>query len=271
MKAALRALVGRAVDAIVSTRVVPIQHCYHYRAFRYGGFGRNPYEDYIVGLARGRDLPALRAEFAALVLAFRPGSLGAALQIDIPQWPMWEYPWARRPAESLYEIAEQANNPDVMCFSSPGGVLASQINREFGWLEGAWNTISTMGYQPRRFGHIRCIELAAPAQSSYLVLDGNHRLSALHAMGFTEVEVELVRLRRVRRRAVANWPRVRDGSLSVDMALRVFDRYFATQNPVLPNEAPAPLIADEPALWPLAHGNGTSANDAARASIGSLT
>lgn len=251
MIAPFRVLAGKAIEAVTSIRRVPIDRCYHYRGFRYGGHGNNPYEDFILGLASGRDLAALRGEFAWRALNCRPRSMGAALQIEIGDWPLWEYPWSSRPALSRYEKYSLCDNPDVMCHFPSVGVLASQINREFGWLEGAWQSISTVGYQPRRFGYVRCIELETQAQSSYLVLDGNHRVSSMHAASVRSVEVELLYFRRVRRSRAAAWPRVRDGSMELGHAQRVFDRYFADQNPPLVPENPATLHMDEPALWPI--------------------
>ena len=175
--------------------------------------------------------------------------MGAALQLAIKDWPLWEYPWARRPAQPGHQYKEVADNPDVMCHFPTNGVLASQINREFKWLEGAWKNISTNGYQPLRFDFVSCIELSADNGSSYLVLDGNHRISAMHALGLETVEVKLLPLRRVRRADATTWPRVRDGSMGLGDALRIFDRYFATRNPPLKAENPAALEVDERAEW----------------------
>ena len=237
------------MDRVASRRQVPLDRCYHYRGYRYGGFGNNPYEDFILGLAGGGQAEILRREFAWRVLNCRARSMGEALQIDIIDWPLWEYPWARRPASSRREFDEPRDNPDVMCHFSAPGVLASHINREFGWLEGAWRNISGQGYRPRQYGFVRCVELDAGEASSYLVVDGNHRLSALHALGETSLEVELLRFRKVRRDRAEAWPRVRDGSIGLGHALRVFDRYFAQRNPPLVARHPAALIADAAPLW----------------------
>jgi hypothetical protein len=229
---------------------VRIDRCYHFRGFRYGGFGHHPYEDYVIGLAQGRPTRELRHQFAQRMLDCRPATLGQALQIDIDDRPLWFYPWQRRAGHAGGTVDEPADNPDIVTHHCAAGILASHINREFGWLEGAWQGLRQQGYQPRRFGYLRCLELEAPAGSSYVMLDGNHRLCALHALGVEEVEVRVPPLRKVRRMAAAQWPSVRDGSMSMADALAVFDRYFAAANPPLASLNPARLIVDEPPQWP---------------------
>ncbi len=61
--------------------------------------------------------------------------MGEALGIDIADQQPWNYPWLRRVKNPVAELADPAQNPDVICHHSEGGVLASHINREFGWLE----------------------------------------------------------------------------------------------------------------------------------------
>ena len=253
MKGIRRILVTFALGWTRRVCTVPIGRCYHYRGFRYGGFGNNPYEDYIVGLAAGAPRATLRTNFAEAILQCRPRTLDEALQIDLGGWPLWEFPWTRKPQSSIHYQDDPAQLQDVVCQYSPKGVLSSHINREFGWLEGAYDSLRSQGYLPRRYGYIRCLELRpATGESSFLVLDGNHRIAALHALGASTAEVETFALQTVRRSAVKRWPRVRDLSFSEAAALRVFDRYFQPRNPPLLNLHPAALIADEPPAWPQA-------------------
>lgn len=228
-------------------KTVRIQDCYHFRGFRYGGFGNNPYEDYIVGLANGEPLPRLRAAFARLMLEYRPRTMSEALDLDIGAWPAWQLPWNAWRRTPRPPIVDPRDNPDIVCHFCAAGVLASHINREFGWLEGAYATISARGYQPERFGYIRCIELIAPGRSAYLVLDGNHRLSALHAMGTRNVKVQTSS--GVRRDQAERWPAVRVGRHSLTEALRIFDRYFELDNRALKPMNSGQLIVDEAPRW----------------------
>lgn len=240
--------------ATLSERVVEVSvnQCYHYRGFRYGGFGHNPYEDFIAGLARNDDLMTLRQTFAELMLRCRPRGFAAALQIDVPSWPLWEYPWQRASVPPRGEVARPEDNPDILTHYCEAGVLSSQINREFGWLEGAWHNIKRRGYRPRECGFITCMPLRGEKETSYIVLDGNHRLSSLHAMGAGRVEVKVSSLRTIYRSRVLSWPRVQDGSLSATHALAIFDRYFWKWNPPLVPQNPARLLIDERPLWPCA-------------------
>lgn len=257
MRSRLGALAGRVLDSVATVREVSIAQCCHYRGYRYGGFGHNPYEDYILGLARQQPLAALRKHFAEGVLEFRARTMAEALQVEIPaSWPLWQYPWTRRPAGSDDTPLSAQANPDIMCHFSPEGVLASHVNREFGWLEAAWESIRRDGYQPERYGYLRCVEFSAGAQSRYLVIDGNHRISAMHAAGLATVRVQVLHLRRVRRERAHAWPRVRDGSLDVESALRVFDRYFAPGNPAPVARHPAQLLRDEAPAWPCDEADG---------------
>jgi hypothetical protein len=246
-----RAWLRSTVDAIAPVRQIPIDRCYHFRGFRYGGFGNNPYEDYIVGLSRQEERASLRWVFAQRMLSCRPNRLGLALQIDIVDWPLWAYPWRRRKGRTGWEVADPKDNPDIVTYFCAAGVLASHINREFGWLDNAWNRIRDQGYRPREFGHVTCLELVGDSASSYIVLDGNHRLSALHATGAVDVEARVSPLRRVRRSAASRWPRVRDGSMSLADALVVFDRYFLERNLPMLALNPARLLLDQAPLWPV--------------------
>jgi hypothetical protein len=246
----LKAAGAWLLDSVRTVREVPIDHCSHYRGYRYGGYGDNPYEDYVIGLARNDSVDALRQHFAWLVLHCRARTMAEALHVDLPpDWPLWAYPWARGRVPAGTPSMSAAANPDVMCHFSPEGVLASHVNREFAWLESAWHSIKVSGYLPGQYGYIRCMELSRGEESRYIVVDGNHRISALHATGRTTVAVQVLRLRQVRREDAAKWRRVRDGSIDLESALRIFDRYFATRNPAPVMRHPATLIRDEAPLW----------------------
>lgn len=249
MRAALSSLRlgarSRARSRIVTVRV---DRCYHYRAFRYGGFGNNPYEDFVVALAAGEPVADVRAAFAKVVLTTAPRTMGEALQLELPGWPAWAYPWeadAAMPAT----VVEPADNPDIVSHFCAAGVLSSHINREFGWLERAFKALWAEGYRPDLYGHVICLELRAEERSSFVVLDGNHRISALYALGITELEVQVAKRRCIVRDEVDCWPAVASGARQRSDALAVFDRYFQEANPPYVCRAPSTLIADEPPAW----------------------
>lgn len=248
MRSAARKLVVSVHGLLERQAVVPIDRCYHYRGYRYGGFGLNPYEDYILGLAAGRELLELRNTFARSMLNNAPRNMGEALGLQMDQVPPWEYPWDRAPRTAWQPIRDPAMNPDIVCHHCPAGVLASHVNREFEWLEASFQSIRSNGYRPDSLGYIRCLCFVGDELMSFLILDGNHRISALHATGARHVSVKVVP-RTIRRSDAARWPRVIDGTYSIATALLVFDRYFAHSNPPLAHVNPTPLVIDEPPRW----------------------
>ena len=249
MKALVKATLSEVLQRTEAVARVPVDACYHYRGARYGGFGNHPYEDYLCGLARGDERHALRQRIADLLLNSRPRTMDQALSLELGDWPIWQYPWVPAPRRPVSELTDPHANTDPMCHWCAGGVLASQVNREFGWLEGAFDNLQRLGYQPETYGFVRCLELRSTDRSAYIVLDGNHRLGAWFALGHSVMDVKLARSPKVRREDVERWPRVRDGSIGPDRALRIFDRYFERVNPPLRTMNPGCLIIDEPPAW----------------------
>lgn len=248
MKSIAGAVVASARALLERPRDIPIERCYHFRGYRYGGFGNNPYEDYVVGLASGRDIQDLRRAFAQAMLSSAPRTMSEALDIEIHDVPPWQFPWDPVPKTEWRPVVEPAQNPDIVCHSCEAGVLASHINREFAWLEASFRSIRNEGYRPQALGYIRCLCFVAGEQLSYLVLDGNHRIAALHAIGERNACVK-VSPRAIQRVHVEGWPRVKDGTYDKTSALRVFDRYFAERNPPLRHTTQASLVIDEPPQW----------------------
>lgn len=230
-------------------RTVRIDACYHYRGFRYGGFGHNPYEDYIVDLSRGTS--GRRERFVRAIADHRPRTMGEILGLPLLTQAAWDFPW-NSAHSAVPKIEDPLQNPDIVCHDCPQGLLVSHFNREFRWLEQALASLSAVGYQPKRYGYIRCLELSSGAKSVFLVLDGNHRISALHALGFDHADV-LVKRVPISRQDVRRWPKVLDGTYSEVEALSVFDRYFQQTNPPLTSLHPARLIVDEPPEWRFEH------------------
>jgi hypothetical protein len=249
MRAVINSLATSMRRIAEPTRIVPIDRCYHYRGFRYGGYGNNPYEDYVVGLANGRNLQILRSAFAEAILQSRPTCMGEALQIKLQSVALWDFPWSRsRPADND-QIRDPADNPDIVCHYCAQGILASHINRELRWLEAAFASIRKVGYAPESLGFIRCQELQGQHFSTYLVLDGNHRISALHAIGMRKLAAKIATGQRVRRIDANRWPRVVAGAYNLENALMVFDRYFSPLNEPLRPMHEAHLVLDESPLW----------------------
>lgn len=235
-------------------RRVRIDQCVHYRGYRYGGFGNNLYEDYILGLASGADLGVLRRTLIDRIRRFDGSSINTALGISLSrEYEPWVFPWSMRAllsGEGTYFSASE--NPDVVCYQAPEGVCASGINREYGWLHGAWEAISSNGYRPEQYDYIRVWDLGRRSsidkQRRYIVLDGNHRLASLHALGESEVMVKVIPSTASLLGMPIFWPGVVRGIYSQDDAKRVHARYFLEENPAWPEIKEQRLLLDEPLL-----------------------
>lgn len=224
----MKAFVARITSGL-SWRLVRIADCVHYCGFRYGRGEFNPYENYVVGLASHSTRDSLRAAFIEFLRYYRPRDLGEALGTRTERpIPLWLLPW--KSWRKLARPGAWSESPeaivDIMTHFSPKGIPLWQIEREYFWLEQAWETISTKGYQPERYSYINVFELHGPTESRFLVLDGNHRLSALAALGEREVIVRQLPWSRAHRACARYWPLVLSGHITLEDALRIFDAYF---------------------------------------------
>ena len=230
-------------------RYVAIQDCVHFRGFRYGGYGNNLYEDYILGLRDGLDIRSLRERFIERVLALQGNDWSDVLNLSLSKrYPAWDFPWSfvRHGTRSVFSAL---TNPDPVCHFVPEGVLASKLNHEFFWLTRAWRIMAN-GYRPEHFSYVRVLALRRGGAYRYIVLDGNHRVAALHAHGATGLSVQCARVG-VRDKSYARfWPGVLTGNFRYDDVLRIFDRYFLETNPPLSQAPASTVIDDEPLnLW----------------------
>jgi hypothetical protein len=207
---------------------VRIADCVHPCAFRYGRDEFNPYENYVAGLARGRPRAELRARIFDFLRHYRPADVGEALGVATSRRvPLWQLPWKSwrklvRPGgwtSSLEDVL------DLLTYFCPQGIRWTRVAEEFHWLERSWHAISREGYRPERYGYIEVFELADAQGSSFLVLDGNHRLASLHAAGAATVLVRRRPFRVARRRWAAFWPLVLSGHVSLDDARTIFDAF----------------------------------------------
>lgn len=243
MSAGWRRMLTRMV---AREETVPVASCVHYCGFRYGRNEFHPYESYVVGLVRGMSLEAVRARFGRFLQHYRPRDLGEALGTSLgAKHRLWGYPWARRLPPDAWR-ATFAECPDILTHFCAHGVSVPRMREEWQWLEGALTSIREHGYQPARFGsplHVLRFERADGARM-HLVLDGNHRLSALSALGHREVPVRLVARSTVREAELARWPQVRSGAWRAEDARRIFQAYFdGNHHPETTTEA-APLLED---------------------------
>jgi hypothetical protein len=234
-------------------REVAIADCVHFCGFRYGRDDFNPYENYITGLAAGEPATQLRDRFVDFILHYRPRHLGEALGVvTLKPIPLWLLPW-KSWLKLLRPGAWQESTAcvlDILTYFTPRGVEWHRIEEEFSWMERALATIREPGYRPEHFGYIEVFELRAVGFSRFLVLDGNHRLGALHALGHQRVMVRQRPFHRARRTQALLWPLVLSGHVPHLDALAIFDGYIAGNHSPHRAEAPAALLLSSPAEAP---------------------
>lgn len=225
---------------------IPVSACRHYRGWRYGGFGNNLYEDYIFGIENGASISDLRLTFSRRIFGIRGHNMGELLGIALSKtYVPWIYPWSWNSAFEHRKEFLAAQNPDIVCHTSPDGILSSHINREFQWCETALSSIKKFGYKPEAYGFIRVLRLIGNKNdASYLVIDGNHRLSALVAIGIPHTNAFVAGT--IRLDHLWRWPGVMLRKFQKEDARAIFQRYFAAENtPIAEAEIDCRLIEDE--------------------------
>lgn len=224
----MRAIASRLALAFARKRTVAIADCVHFCAYRYGRGETNPYEQYAKDLAGSLPLQAARERFVEYVRGYRPRHLGEALGVALSRpYPLWFLPW-RTPDQARQSpgwSSSARSVVDVMTHFSDEGIPKSLVQKEFAWHESAFASIAEKGYAPQRYGYIWARELRGK-RSAYLMADGNHRLSALAALGNMEVVIKLPPGTAVVRERVYEWPLVRAALMTQEDALAVFDAYL---------------------------------------------
>ena len=209
-------------------RTVAIADCVHFCAYRYGRGETNPYEQYAKGIAEGLPLQIVRESFVDYVRNYQPRQLGEAIGAHLSKpYPLWYLPW--RTPEQVHDYPGWSDNAssvvDVMTHFSDEGIPRNVVEKEFDWHEKAFTTIRAQGYQPERYGYILARELRGD-RSAYLMTDGNHRLSAISALGGKTVALKIPLGTTVVRAKVDQWPLVKAGMMTREDALAVFDAYL---------------------------------------------
>jgi hypothetical protein len=238
-------------------KVVPIAECVHFCAFRYGCGYVNPYEEYAKALVRREPLTSARQRFVAFLQHYRPRDFGSALGVRLSRnYALWQFPWERgaRPegVSASAWLSDPDDVPDIITHFSERGISRYRIDEEFLWAEKLFHSIEQRGFKTRAFERpVEVQEFAAVSgDRRYLILDGNHRVSALSARGEKEVKVYRTRLAPVCEAELADWPAVKGGSYSQDDARRLFQAYFIGNQCTRTTEIAAPILehnAPEPA------------------------
>jgi hypothetical protein len=209
---------------------VPLSNCVHFCGYRYGRGEFNPYENYAIARVRGASEEQARGQFVDFLLFYRPRHFGEALGVELQRrYPLWFYPWSRSVINPANAWCKEPNDcPDILTHFSERGISSRGLAAEYGWLEGSLRSIREHGFQPGRFRSIVQARrfVRADGSAAYLLLDGNHRVSALSALGYTKVPLQYLPAATLYETALPVWRQVRRNLYSADDAARVFSVYF---------------------------------------------
>lgn len=230
-------LLGRRVT-------VPISRCVHYGAFRYGRDERHPYESYVRRLARDGNRRAARDELIEFLRHYRPETFGDAVGVTLKgRHGLWHFPWSKHLPENNGWFEDPLGYPDIVTQFCAEGILWFRIEQEFFWLERAFYSIRRHGYKPGGVGGVIGWRFRrADGEEAFLLLDGNHRVSALAALGHATVELMYFPRATVRETEAARWPQVASGLFSAADARNVFNAYFEGNAKVRTTEVAARLL-----------------------------
>ncbi len=228
--------------------LIAIKDCRHFRGYRYGLYSNNIYEDYIVGISRGVDLQVLRLQFVKRIIGTRTTNFAETLGIVLSKKAQnWDYPWNMRTTKTDFTAF---NNPDIVCHTSTDGkILISHLNREFTWLENAFANIKNEGYLPEKNSYITVLKLVSQEKNSYIVLDGNHRISTLAALGISHCKMRVLTKFLLHENLHYLWFGYLFRQYTTQDSLSIFLRYFWDSNPeIKESDDFSSLIHDEISL-----------------------
>jgi hypothetical protein len=230
----------------VGETTVALAQCVHYGAFRYGRAEYNPYETYLADLMRDGDHAAARARLLDFLQYYRPQNFGDAIGARLEQvQPLWLYPWSREMPAPAW-VDHEKDCPDILTHFMAQGIARRRLEEEFGWLERALTSIRQHGYQPKKF-HSAILArklVRADGTTAYLLLDGNHRVAALAALGHHAVAVCCPPWLVVRESDLSRWPQVRRGAYTPEDARRVLQAYFEGNHRPRTGAGPARLVGE---------------------------
>jgi hypothetical protein len=226
---------------------LPIAQCVHYGAFRFGCKEYNPYESYLNDIQQRVPLKVARRRFIEFLMYYRPRHLGDALGIRnlSREYPLLTFPWDAGGIDERCGWCATADLcPDLLTHFCLEGVSSFRIEEEFVWLERALDSMMQDGYQPEQHTFANTLQLCSRnGLSAYIVLNGNHRVAALSALGHKRVRV-LQKLKHcIHELDVERWPRVRTGIFYREDALRVFQAFFEGNHNYRTSSTPASIIA----------------------------
>lgn len=139
--------------------------------------------------------------------------------------PPWELPWLLR--KRKHPSGEGGLGPEhgVSFF---GPCTPEKVRLELDRLTNTISSIRANGYRPDRHGHIEGYFLKRADEYRFFILGGKHRAASLYHLGYSEIPVRMrVNCPRVIDLAEAEqWPLVRSGEVSLELAKAIFHQYF---------------------------------------------
>ncbi len=247
MKNLLKTQISKLLPCL--TKEIVINNCVHFGGFRYGHDDYNPYETYLLKLVKGYPISYIRNEFIEFLKCYRPKNIGEALGIKLSKdYPLWIFPWKRFRKSNFYSqkgwYQEINLIPDIITHYSYKGIPFHRIEEEFLWLERSLQSINKCGYLPEKYGYIEAIELLKNDNSSaYILTDGNHRVSALSALGIQEKILIKIKINNIIKECDNNrWFGVKKRYYKNEDALLIFNSYFLGNKNYVTSSIPARII-----------------------------
>lgn len=227
---------------------VGIENCVHYCGFIYGRNQYNPYEDFVRRIHLGKNTDIIQSKFMDFFRFYRPKFLGEALGVTLSKnYPLWIYPWQKKYPKSNSSNYGWHEKPDevldIMTQFCKSGIPTDLLIKEFGWLQAAYQSIKAKGYTPKAYGYAYGkLLLKNNLDYRVLLIDGNHRTSALSVLGEKEIELLYKKKEIVRERDCSKWPGVKQGRFKEEDALKIFNAYFSGNENYRTTQIPAEYV-----------------------------
>lgn len=195
---------------------------------RLGGYAGSPLETYY-----DRVQPRTAADLLGLPGVAKLEGI-EALSADLP--------WLASPGEQVKEKRALMMAADSEDFGPPltlddgwnniGPVSKAKADLEIRRIFAVVDSLARNGYTvDAPSNHVLGFLLRNEDDHAAVIWGGEHRIPALAALGYESVPLLFFPHRIADRRAVDTWPAVREGALSREQALQVFDRIFSGQLP----------------------------------------
>jgi hypothetical protein len=227
---------NKIISLMSEVHDVQISDLRHYCGFKYGCNTFNPYENFIVGLHSGVHLDTLKQNFNNFLISYRPENLGEALGINLSKkYPLRCYPWTSNCTLGNGWVSKPESVTDVMTYFCDLGIPFTLVEQEYFWHQRAYSNIKDIGYQPKKYGYIQLIEISVKNKKSFIVLDGNHRVSALSALGFKSVCAKINKSHIYNIQNVHLFPQVAQMAMPENDAIRIMQKYIdgVTDRPII--------------------------------------